>query len=208
MIVHALAGRAGRIVALDGAQRLGPERRRAGIRDAPRSGQRCTRFELAPELEARPLRDIGTRLRGRARGPARPLGRSGALARRKPEGPRPDRDKGLMSRGPKNARRVNGAFAGFPDIVAKFVKGGVTVAVEQDGQRRRLPDAAFEAAGATLAADDRRSRTAPPRRGARHAQRTPAGSRSARGPRCSAFLAPLRRSAFGRALRGGGPDPL
>ena len=42
-----------------------------------------------------------------------------------------------------------------PDIVAKFVKGGVTVAVEHGaGSAAGYPDPAYEAAGATLAAGD------------------------------------------------------
>jgi hypothetical protein len=58
MIVHALVGTRGRIVALMGQQR--PARSGAapeyGI--APRSGQTLHAIELAPELEAMPLREI------------------------------------------------------------------------------------------------------------------------------------------------------
>jgi NAD(P) transhydrogenase subunit alpha len=47
-----------------------------------------------------------------------------------------------------------------PEIVAKFVKEGHTLAVERGaGTRAGYPDAAYEAAGATLASDDRAAYT-------------------------------------------------
>ena len=43
-----------------------------------------------------------------------------------------------------------------PEIVAKFVKEGHTLAIERGaGTSAGYPDAAYEAAGATLASDDR-----------------------------------------------------